>query len=717
MEQYEFGAKDGLITHQEITEYAPVLDVLEKQDRLVDAWLELNSTFDAIRATQAKSPLDEVDDNILMRLQGELVGVMDEIKKTFFESSDENDVAEKQAIKDLRMMMITRQDKRVDDMFFATKDREKLAAAVKTDTGVNRARWYHVLFGKPEESAEEEFNARMAGVYAEHDQRQKKRQDIVGRLTTRLEQDNNILFEEGKKLSALKTIIEIMSMAQMVLLDSEYTQNQKILARRCLLEIGNYINQSEKSEQLVTKIRIATQELKQSLDIKALIHKVKQMIEGMCHDLQTRMSGVRRKVIDLQKTLKILPPVRVITEEHDPNKLSLEIASCMAGVEAAYQDVIQSTKVLLKQLQDGQTNPESVEGLVTTLQNGTADTLFLKEFNTQMAALEIAIKGLEELSCVSSSRQSLGGDGKEKPTRLLAASSSGPELLIRSIDESEAQETLKRMEDMFEDRFFGIDAAVSTFSLLDGRRLISLTDEERQEIIQNLHRKCQEQDIQEFLSRLKSALKKNSTLKKNLEYFRNIKLRYQPTRLSIPDNLGELRDHPLTMKLMQQILEPDMRKRKFEKLLLDTRLYKHEPFFLSQVPGNIGTTPEEINNRHNDLPENWFFAYDEIVADSLGVPHDRQNEALISMANVLGFNPEFIRRPTPVEVSFAQAETVCTSQGRNRLYQNPLRYHWTDVRTSGGNLVCVGSGGADGLDVYAYNPSCKGGSLGAALVR
>ncbi|MBI1812765.1 hypothetical protein HY285_01370 [Candidatus Peregrinibacteria bacterium] len=193
----------------------------------------------------------------------------------------------------------------------------------------------------------------------------------------------------------------------------------------------------------------------------------------------------------------------------------------------------------------------------------------------------------------------------------------------------------------------------------------------------------------------------------------------------------------LSMKRMQELLQPTFDQKKAGKALYDTDWYKDEDFFAARPDVCWVLTSDEIIPDSEDkdyleqteliaeylrdtvyqgkkLPQEYADAIKELDAQKDAIraliDNDDWQEAAKKLAN-LKLNQ--LTRRVPTEVLYDMLVTFQTNGKRNL----EGMYDWTPVLSSGGRLVRVGYFARGGVDVSDGPPDDSDGYLGVVLAR
>jgi hypothetical protein len=193
----------------------------------------------------------------------------------------------------------------------------------------------------------------------------------------------------------------------------------------------------------------------------------------------------------------------------------------------------------------------------------------------------------------------------------------------------------------------------------------------------------------------------------------------------------------LSMKKMQELLQPTFDQKKAGKVLYDTDWYKDEDFFGTRPDVCWVLTSDEIipDSENKDyleqteliaeylrdtvyqgkkLPEQYGDAIKELNAQKDAIraliDNDDWEEAAKKLAS-LKLNQ--LTRRVPAEVLYDMLVSFQTNGKRNL----EGMYDWTPVLSSDGRLVSVGVFGRDGVHVGRGRPNGSGGGLGVVLSR
>ena len=109
----------------------------------------------------------------------------------------------------------------------------------------------------------------------------------------------------------------------------------------------------------------------------------------------------------------------------------------------------------------------------------------------------------------------------------------------------------------------------------------------------------------------------------------------------------------------------------------------------------------------------WGLVMKSVLPESTGKNWKDQEKVLEKWAKENGLDPKTIRRRTPVEVAY---DTLAYyGANKDSLLEN--RWDWTNVQSSDGDLVLVGSFGSGGLRVGGVRPAGTGSLLGVVPAR
>ncbi len=139
---------------------------------------------------------------------------------------------------------------------------------------------------------------------------------------------------------------------------------------------------------------------------------------------------------------------------------------------------------------------------------------------------------------------------------------------------------------------------------------------------------------------------------------------------------------PLTIKQLRGVFKGedklgDSKKKKFQ-IFYDQNWYDKEDFATKATP-SLG----------------WGLVSKSILPDSLGKDWDKQEEVLKKWAQENGIDPAQIKRRTPVEIAYDTLLYYGTN--KESLLENT--WDWTEVQSSDGYFVHVGSFDSGGLSV------------------
>ncbi len=242
----------------------------------------------------------------------------------------------------------------------------------------------------------------------------------------------------------------------------------------------------------------------------------------------------------------------------------------------------------------------------------------------------------------------------------------------------EAEERYREMRELFKEGFLGIEEVETAFTLLDGRKLIELSKEERREALRLLEVKLNEPDIKEFLQKTpKEQLAKEWLLVLRLPKFKD--------------------GTPLTMNAMQEKIAPDMQAKGQGELFYSVDWYAKEAFY-------TGQTPKEMH---------WQFVTRKVVPETKGKNHSAQTAELKKAAQASRLDPGKTRRRLPVETLY---DFVLSLRAKNQPILE-AEYDWSDILSSVGVLVLVGDCTAEGAHVHRWSPEYSHERVGASLSR
>ncbi|MFA4954324.1 MAG: hypothetical protein WC641_03365 [Patescibacteria group bacterium] len=172
---------------------------------------------------------------------------------------------------------------------------------------------------------------------------------------------------------------------------------------------------------------------------------------------------------------------------------------------------------------------------------------------------------------------------------------------------------------------------------------------------------------------------------------------------------------PLTGERMNELIQAEYDKLGLGKFLLNTDWYKNKDLF-TKLGLNYEwklitkqTIPGSKNKRHHYEPGDRF------------THQDTQEFVIEEYAKQLDIPRNQLHRPEPFQMLYATALHLITTerldgQGKGeRFLKN--EYHWSDVRSSDGNLVYVGSADSVGADVDRTSRDVGNGFFGVCLSR
>ncbi len=188
---------------------------------------------------------------------------------------------------------------------------------------------------------------------------------------------------------------------------------------------------------------------------------------------------------------------------------------------------------------------------------------------------------------------------------------------------------------------------------------------------------------------------------------------------------------PLTMRKMEQLLQPKFKAAGSGKVLFDTTWYKNEDFFTKQTPTyrwaltGKSALPDTLGKNYLEqtVELSGYVARDLFPG---GIPIDYQ-EALnefavrvpISLSSpdaaqkLAAFKLNQMLRPSAVEALY---DLLITFQTKGeRTLEN--EWAWTNTRASGGRLVGVGYFNSAGVDVRRLSPDDSYSDLGVCPSR
>lgn len=257
---------------------------------------------------------------------------------------------------------------------------------------------------------------------------------------------------------------------------------------------------------------------------------------------------------------------------------------------------------------------------------------------------------------------------------------------IPSVMEEQARH-YESLRTLFGTGFCGIEEVMSAFTLHDGTTLAPYPDAFRVAILKALWDKCQEPDVVTFLSRIKEG---------------KVSVGDWLLILRIPFLKRADKDIPLTMKVLQEHIAPDMQSHGQGKLLY------------SAADSSCWYTKNEAFYDTDPIPScHWQFVTKACVEGTKGKEHAAQATVLNKYAKKVGLIPNLTRRRKPMEISYDHA--IMLREHDTRLLVG--EYDWTDTRTSNGNFVHVGDGDARGLFVNGISADDSNEPLGACLSR
>ncbi|MFA4954741.1 MAG: hypothetical protein WC641_05505 [Patescibacteria group bacterium] len=172
---------------------------------------------------------------------------------------------------------------------------------------------------------------------------------------------------------------------------------------------------------------------------------------------------------------------------------------------------------------------------------------------------------------------------------------------------------------------------------------------------------------------------------------------------------------PLTGERMNGLIQAEYTKLGLGKFLADTDRNKNESFF-TQLGLNYEwkliskqTIPDSENKYHSHEPEDTFDHRDtqefviEEYAEKLDIPRDQ------------------FHRSEPFQMLYATALHLIATENLNgkgkgeRILAN--NFHWSDVRSSDRNFVCIGLADSPGADVLGCSRNDRGFFIGVCLSR
>jgi hypothetical protein len=172
---------------------------------------------------------------------------------------------------------------------------------------------------------------------------------------------------------------------------------------------------------------------------------------------------------------------------------------------------------------------------------------------------------------------------------------------------------------------------------------------------------------------------------------------------------------PLTGERMNELIQAEYTKLGLGKFQVNTDWYKNEDFFkklgLSYEWKLISkqTIPGSKNKRHHHEPDDSF------------THQDTQEFAIEEYAKQLDIPRDSLHRPEPFQMLYATALHLIATERLNgkgkgeRILKD--EYHWSDVVSSGGDSVIVGSAVSVGAFVGGNTRDCWDGRLGVCFSR
>lgn len=152
--------------------------------------------------------------------------------------------------------------------------------------------------------------------------------------------------------------------------------------------------------------------------------------------------------------------------------------------------------------------------------------------------------------------------------------------------------------------------------------------------------------------------------------------------------INEIDGKPLTMKHLNEIVQPLYDKKNLGKFLFDRDWYEKEDFY-----------------RKDTMQFGWKLISKECIPNSKNKNFNNQEEIVKEHKGY--------KRATALEVAYLIAVRLLTTG--ERLYEN--EYAWTESATSDGLLVYVGCADREGVYVYGYSRGHSGGGIGVCLSR
>lgn len=312
-------------------------------------------------------------------------------------------------------------------------------------------------------------------------------------------------------------------------------------------------------------------------------------------------------------------------------------------------------------------------------------------------------------------KQVLGIDSPRERKKVLPRSKEASALGVESGKgmrhfEREYNNEYQEMRDLFGENFLGMEEVEKSFTLKDGTKLIEITSDEEATIVQALHAKLAEPDIQEFIQKFKN---KELDPKEWMLVLRTDAITVEE---SIGSNVTAKKHRPLTMETMQKHLAPDMTAQSQGKLLYNIDGYAQESFYLRQRPGDTQPFADDekfkaAQNRPRTF--HWQLVTRATVPGTKSKSNSQQSDILQQKALACGLNPTKTHRRTPVETTYDFACALRATGTRILVGE----YDRSDTKTSVGSFVRVGLGNASGLAVIRGFAGSADSDVGASLSR
>jgi hypothetical protein len=172
---------------------------------------------------------------------------------------------------------------------------------------------------------------------------------------------------------------------------------------------------------------------------------------------------------------------------------------------------------------------------------------------------------------------------------------------------------------------------------------------------------------------------------------------------------------PLTGERMNELIQAEYDKLGLGKFLHDTDWYKNKDFFTK-----LGLSYEWKLITKQTIPGSKDKLHHRESGDEC-THQDTQEFVIDEYAKQLDIPRNQLHRPEPFQMLYATALHLITTerldgQGKGeRFLKN--EYHWSDVFSSDGNLVYVGSAVPDGADVDRTSRDVRNGFFGVCLSR